>query len=108
MVTPEIVARVLATFKTAADSQFFFDNLTSPEWVEPLMEGGLFDDPAGPVVRGDSTFFPPWGPSRYLARVAEQAPDAVHRAIERIPDNGNPQIYADLVDAALKLPCLTP
>ena len=48
--------------------------------------------------------FPIWPPSRYLARIADQSPEAVLDAIKDIPDNGNPRIYEDLVDATLKLP----
>lgn len=104
MVTPELVAKILAKFKTAADAEYFFDNLTSSDWVGPLREAGLFDEPEGAVKRGDSTFFPTWAPSRYLVRVAASAPEAVHAAIAAIPDNGNPRIYEDIVDAYLEFP----
>lgn len=104
MVTPELVNKVKQSIKTAADAHYFFDNLKTADWVAPLQEAGFFRDPLGPVARGDSVSFPVWPPSRYLARIADQSPETVLNAIEDIPDNGNPRIYEDLVDAALKLP----
>jgi hypothetical protein len=104
MVTPELVSKVLSTIKTAADSQYFFDNLHSHEWVRPLHSAGLFDNPPGPIEHGDSISFPVWPPSRYLARVADLAPEIVLEAIKVIPDTGNPRVYEDLADALLKMP----
>jgi len=104
VITRDLVTKVLETFKTAADAQYFFDNLESVEWIKPLNEEGLFRDPAALIKQGDFAYYPLWAPSRYLARVADQAPETVHDVILEIPDNGNPRVYEDLVDAALKMP----
>lgn len=104
MVTTELLKRVKDSIKTAADSQYFFDNLGSARWVLPLREAGYFRDPPGSVDKGDSISFPVWPQSRYLARIADQDPQSVIEVIRDIPDIGNPRIYEDLVDASLKLP----
>ena len=82
MVTPELIGKVKQSIKTAADAQYFFDNLKTAEWVTPLREAGFFRDPLGPVAQGDTMVFPIWPQSRYLARIADQSPEAVLAAIK--------------------------
>ena len=90
--------------KRAADFDFFFDELRSPDWVSPLREEGLFNDPPGPIVEGDYVSFPAWAPARYLKRVGGAAPEAVRDAILAMPRIDNPRVQEDLVDAALEMP----
>ncbi|MBK9307419.1 MAG: hypothetical protein IPM58_10115 [Nitrospira sp.] len=86
------------------DFEFFFSELKSPEWLEPLAEERVFDKPYPPVEEQDLISFPIWPPSRYLARMAGQAPDKVVELALRIPETENVRIHEDLSDAALAMP----
>ncbi len=104
MVKPEIVQKALKAIKRAADYEYFFDQLTSPDWIEPLWEAGLFRSPYEPIREGEYVRFPRWPESRYLARMAPYAPEIVQKICLKIPDTENIRIHEDLVDAALKMP----
>lgn len=104
MVKPEIVEKALKAIKRAADYEYFFDQLSSPSWIEPLWEAGLFKSPFEPIKEDDYIRFPHWPESRYLARMAPLAPEIVKKVCLKIPDTENIRIHEDLVDAALKMP----
>ena len=39
--TREDVKKAKAAMKTAADYEYFFDRISSPEWIQPLLDDGL-------------------------------------------------------------------
>jgi hypothetical protein len=100
----ELVKKALKAIERPVDFEFFFDELKSPEWLEPLAEERVFDKPYPPVEEKEWISFPIWPPSRYLARMAGQAPDKVADLALRIPETKNVRIHEDLVDAALAMP----
>lgn len=104
MVKAEIVQKALKAIKRAADYEYFFDQLSSPSWIEPLWEAGLFKSPFEPIKEGDYIRFPHWPESRYLARMAPLAPAIVQKLCLKIPDTANVRVHEDLVDAALNMP----
>jgi hypothetical protein len=85
---------------------YFFDKLPSLAWLEPLKAEGFFkhapepnrDDEKGTIG------FPFWPESRYLARMAACASEAVIEVILQVPDTDNIRVYEDFVDAALRMP----
>lgn len=104
MPSPEVVRKALKAIERPVDFEFFFDELKSPDWLEPLAAEGVFDKPYPPVEEKDWISFPIWPPSRYLVRVAAKAPDLVARFALRIPETANVRIHEDLTDAALAMP----
>jgi tetratricopeptide (TPR) repeat protein len=83
----------------------FFPELANPLSVEPLRRYGLFRTaPALQVDPDGSVQVTPWALSRYLARMAAEAPDDVARAFEAMDDGGNPAVHRDVVDAASRMP----
>ncbi len=102
---PELVGRALEEATRRAENlEYFFENLTSPAWIEPLAARGFFSDP--PEQRIDDQGYvraPGWSASRYLARMAAPAPDAVLDVIRQIQTN-NERIHEDFEDAALAMP----
>jgi hypothetical protein len=102
---PELVDRALEeATKRAENLDYFFENLSSPEWIEPLATRGFFSDP--PEQRVDEQGYiraPGWSASRYLARMAPLAPEAVLKTIRQI-DSNNERIHEDFEDAALAMP----
>ena len=84
--------------------EYFFGKLNSTEWLNPLATEGLFRWPA-PLERNDGTIrFVRWPQSRYLARVASDAPGVVADIILEIPNTDNISILADFADAACAIP----
>jgi hypothetical protein len=69
-----------------------------------LLGAGRFTTPPAPVQEGSYVRFPTWCESRYLARVASQAPEAVAKIIRKIPATTNVRVHEDYVDAALAMP----
>jgi hypothetical protein len=100
-----LVERALAEATRRTENlEYFFDQLKSPEWIEPLRERGYFRRP--PKQRIDEEGLvraPGWSESRYLARVAAGAPDAVLDIFRSI-DTNNERVLEDLIDAALVMP----
>ena len=84
----------------------FFNQLKTASWIEPLSKKGLFDSPPEPEVNiatGGRRIWA-WPQSRYLARVAELAPDQVLKIILEIPETTNSFVHMDYVEAALHMP----
>lgn len=107
MISPDLVARALTQIrKSAANYEYFFENLSSPEWLEPLRDAGLFTSPPEPIREGKYISFPGWPESRYLARMAaiESAAPVVYSIASRIPPTENVRVYHDLAEVALALP----
>ena len=104
MPTRDDVKRAMGAMKTAADYDYFFDRLSSPGWIVPLLEEGLLKNPPAPKSQGEGTWFPTWAGSKYLARMAATSPEAVRDAIRAIPETANVRVHEDFVDAALSMP----
>lgn len=104
MPSRELVKKALKAIERPVDFEFFFEELKSPDWLDPLAAEGVFDKPYPPVEEKEWISFPIWPPSRYLVRMAEKAPDRVARLALRIPETENVRIHEDLTDAALAMP----
>ena len=104
--TPEEVDKAVSLLGRAVQINYFFDKLENPLWIEPLREKGFLEHPPAVVVDSgkDTITFPVWPVSRFLARVAKEAPDIVMDQILRIPHTTNPRVQTDLLDAALSTP----
>jgi hypothetical protein len=102
--TTEDVRRAL-TLATSPDAlDFFYESLTSPDWIPPLRESGVLADPPQPIEQGGGIAFPGWGLSRYLVRVAPLDPQLVAGALADIETSTNPRIQHDIVDALIEMP----
>lgn len=94
---------------SAANLDYFFSSLKDASWLPFLLEEGFFENPTPPETgttdEGQTWFrYPNWPESRYLARIAAEAPEKVIEAIERIPDTANPRVHEDVIVAATALP----
>ena len=105
MIDAEMVAKVRKTIgKSGLNYAYFFDNLSSPEWLEPLAKEGFFDaPPAARAVEG-GWVFPIWPASRYLVRMADLAPEPVCEIVLAMPESDNLRVLDDVVDCARSLP----
>lgn len=106
MPKPEIVERALAAIKGYAQYEYFFENLDSAAWLEPLAAKGMFKHPQ-PVEKVDPYIrFPFWPESRYLVRMSKlpESQAAVLKITLAIPTSDNSRIYDDVAEIALSLP----
>src|SRR2546421_4319420 len=103
MVDRATLKQALATIKQRADYEYFFSRLSSPEWLTPLFEEGLFSKPPGPIAEGEYIRFPFWPESSFLVRVANKAPTVAARVLLAVPETANVRIHQDLMDVALQI-----
>ncbi len=100
-------ARAIALIKKgSANADYFFEQLKSPVWIEPLAEAKLFSKPQPAIRRGETISFPAWVPGQYLARMAAipEAQESVLEILRKIPESDNPRVYEVIADAASALP----
>ncbi len=102
--TQQQMKAILDTFDTAEDVDYFFDQLTSPDWIDSLVENGLLTTPPKLIRVDGGVQFPPWSASRYLARIAAAHPEAVRPILLKVADSDNVRVLHDVADAVLDLP----
>ncbi len=86
---------------TVALDRFF--ELAGVAWLEPLRAKGYFDEPPPLTPNEEGGYeFPRWPQGRYLARVAEEAPQTVVEIGCRLRTD-NPEAHQSLVDAACSM-----
>ena len=90
--------------KRPANLRYFFSQLSSPDWIEPLRELGVFAKPLPPIREKGYISFPEWPESRYLVRMADIDPAKVQGVLLDIPETDNVSIHEDYVIAATKVP----
>lgn len=84
--------------------RYFFERLDNPKWIAPLRSRRFFRNPPGALEQGDQISFPVWPESRYLSRVAAEAPNLVLEIIKEMPATQNFRVHQDLLEAASKMP----
>src|SRR5437667_10756955 len=98
MPTREQVQRALEAIKRYADYEYFFNELKSAAWIEPLLQAEMLKTPPPPIREGSFIRFPLWPESRYLARVAAKSPELVLRVIRQVPETENVRGHEDFID----------
>ena len=89
--------------KGSANYDYFFDSLSSPEWIKPLAAKNVFHDPPEPERSEDWIRIPGWSASRYLARMAQATPSDVLEVALAVKTD-NERIHSDLTEAAAAMP----
>jgi hypothetical protein len=85
--------------------EYFFEKLTSPAWLNPLLDADFFNQPPAPTCDPDqgTISFPPWPESRYLMRMASVA-DVRETVVEialRVAETENILVLEDLAKITL-------
>jgi len=85
---------------------YFFDRLTHPSWLQPLLDGGAFNEIPVAMREEGAVVFASWPPARYLARMAElpETQEAVQKSLLQLPSTDNIAVHRDLLDAIVALP----
>src|SRR4051794_12934036 len=83
--TKQQLDAVIPSLAAPQHERYFFEKLKNPLWIEPLKERGLFDHaPAAVKVAEGGIQYPRWPASRYLARMAKDAPAEVAEVLSQI------------------------
>lgn len=79
---------------------YFFKQLTNPNWLLPLSSEGFFLLPPEPIENKEegTISYPQWPQSQYLCAMAAQEPELVSRIILEI-ETKNSTVQAELMDA---------
>lgn len=102
--TDEQLDAALPLLSSPQHEAYFFARLENPNWIDPLAQRGIFKYPPKGIELADgSVRFPQWPASRYLARMALHAPDAVASVFAAI-ETDNSSVLGDMVKAALVMP----
>ena len=104
--TAEDLDRVAVLCARPESRAYFFDRLDNPNWVSALAAGGFFSNPPAPVPAPQEGYvqFPPWPEGRYLARVAERAPNEVSSVLQKVGASENPTVTRIALDALSNMP----
>jgi hypothetical protein len=90
--------------KNPASHEYFFEQLDDPSWLKSLAAMGFFKDAPPPERSEDWVRYPAWSESRYLVRVASQAPDEVLALARKIRPTENPRVHQNIFEIAAQLP----
>ncbi len=86
---------------------YFFNRISSAEWMEPLAEAGFFCNPPEPQREAAGTALRAWPESQYLARVAgsltSQQQEEAAKLFKGFLGTDNIYVRWDIADALLKL-----
>jgi hypothetical protein len=90
--------------KNTANYTYFFEHADDPGWLPLLVEAGFFRSPPPPERDEGWVRFPAWPESRYLIRIADQAPEEVVSIARGVPTTDNVRVHEDLMTIASHLP----
>lgn len=104
MLSSETVDKVVQRLKHGGDAAYFFESISSPEWITPLAERSFFRTPPAAIHEGEWVRYPSWPELDYLVRMAPQRPDLVGELLLRIDETDNARVRGGIVTAAIALP----
>jgi hypothetical protein len=105
MISEQKVQAAIDLMKLRTENyNYFFNNITSSSWISPLAARGFFAKPPNVVRENGYITLPIWPESRYLARIASQAPEEVSAIFLNLPDTENVRVFEDMALAALSMP----
>ena len=103
-ISPDTLNRAVAEIsKSRANYKYFFERLSSPDWICPLQERGLFEHPPPLEIDERGIRAEAWPPSKFLARVASQSPEQVLDVILWV-NTSNERVHEDFANAAAAMP----
>lgn len=102
--TREIVRRALPLLCGQPEHKYFFENINSLDWLEPLEQEKAFLQPEDIIKSDDGVNLPYWPPAKYLIKVAAKKPKKVLNIILKVPAVENTRIHEDFVEAAIIMP----
>ncbi len=106
-IQPEQIDEAIPLIASPGHEEYFFNNLSDPRLIPALAKMGIFNNPfKTEVLEEGGLRYPPWPPSRYLARMADSAPDEIGKIFSKM-DTDNPSVVRDIIHASLLMPVQT-
>lgn len=99
----DLAKEVKKLTKKGSSYAYFFNKVTSPNWLMPLLNEGFFTNPPAAEKDGQWVSFPVWPEINYLLKVARVSPDEVTVALEKVPDTDNQYVLDMFVKILLEL-----
>jgi hypothetical protein len=96
--------RVLELLRASAINHEYFFERAGAAWLDLLADAEYFRSPPPAERGGDWIRFPGWSESRYLVRVADQAPERVFKLAFELPETDNVRVHEDVLEIAARLP----
>ncbi len=104
MIDHQVIEKALAKIRDyGANYVYFFQNLQSPDWLEPLWNANFFRKPPEPQREGDMISYPPWVESQYLVRMAGKSPALVAKIASQIENTTNVRVHHDILQIAINV-----
>jgi len=100
----EDIDKLSELLKHPTHVRYFFNKLSSSEWLDPLKDKGFFLKSPRGIREGNYIKFPAWPLSEYLAKVAEKRPREVMDLIIHARETDNFRVWSDYIDCALRMP----
>jgi hypothetical protein len=104
VINSKIIDEILLTLQEPSARIYFFNAITSPKWIKPLYDRGVFEEPTASPITGHYLAHQDWPEIRYLVRMAELAPKEVCEILIQIDLNHVAVARDFIVAAALKMP----
>ncbi len=102
--TKQQIETAIQRMRSPEFAAYFLSRLDNPQWIPALHENGLLASPPAAIpVEGGGIRYPHWPVSKYLARMALEAPREVADIFAKI-ETDNASIIGDMLDAALAMP----
>jgi len=102
--TSETVDKVVRALRRGGDVQYFFETISSPDWITPLVARGFFKTPPPAIYEDQWVRYPGWPELDYLVRMAPLRPDLVSQVILAIQESDNARVRDGIVTAAIAMP----
>ncbi len=104
MVAKADVKQAIALMHSETEWQFFFEKIDSPDWLQPLIEEGIFKEPENIKIENGIVRILSWPQGKYLIKVASIKPNEVADIIKNISKTDNPNVLEACVDAMIEMP----
>ncbi len=110
MIKPNDVKNLLQNhIKRTADLVYFYEKISSSDWIDPLRKIGEFHELPDPLSEGNYTSYPLWHPGKYLLRVSQSTTDRstqnlIADIIMQIPHSKNQHAESLRLQIAAALP----
>jgi hypothetical protein len=100
---PVDITKVKNLIKGGSSYAYFFNTITSPDWLMPLINEGFFANPPAAEKDGQWVSFPVWPEINYLLKVASVSPDEATIALDKISDTDNQYVLDMFVKVLLEI-----
>lgn len=101
--TQQDIKKLIKLLNKPSLSQYFFSRLSSPKWIDLLIENNFYSEPKAESIEG-FLMVSIWPQVNYLIKISQFQPDIVLSIIKDLADSKNYRIYRSLLQCIFKMP----